>query len=161
MMLASACAVRDRERMRAEESQNEIAHRVIGCSMAVHRRIGPGCFESAYAPCLAHELARCGLRFEVDVMMDLMYDELTVPRAYRIDFIVEDCVVLELKALEQTGRVHGRQVLTYLKLTGLALGLLLNFGAPTMRDGVERVVNNFPGGTEPIGRRSIAAAPSR
>src|SRR3954468_21890229 len=82
--------------------------------------------------------------------MDLIYEELIVPRAYRIDFIVEDCVVLELKALEQTGRVHGRQVLTCLKLTGLALGLLLNFGAATMRDGVERVVNNFPGGTEPM-----------
>src|SRR3954471_10023503 len=158
MMLASARAVLDRERMRAEEIQNEIARRVIGCSMNVHRRIGPGCFESAYAPCLAHELARCGLRFEVDVMMDLVYEQLTVPRAYRI---VEDCVVLELKALEQTGRVHGRQVLTYLKLTGLGLGLLLNFGAPAMRDGVERVVNNFPGGPEPIGRRSIAATPGR
>src|SRR3954469_10119465 len=127
MTLASARAVLDRERMRAEETQNEIAHRVIGCSMTVHRRIGPGCFESAYAPCLAHELARAGLRFEVDVAMDLIYEELIVPRAYRIDFIVEDCIVLELKALEQTGRVHGPQVLTYLKLTGLALGTPAEF----------------------------------
>jgi iron complex transport system substrate-binding protein len=86
--------------------------------------------------------------------MDLLYDEAVVPRAYRIDFIVEDCVLLELKALEQVGRVHKRQVLTYLKLTGLALGLLLNFGAPTMAQGIDRIVNNFPDGTEPLGRRS-------
>jgi GxxExxY protein len=145
-------------RMRDEARQNEIAHVVIGCSLAVHRRIGPGCFEGAYTPCLAHELAQKGLRFDVDVVMDLVYDRLIVPRAYRIDFIVEDSVVLEIKALEQTGRIHGRQVLTYLRLTGLALGLLLNFGAGTMRDGVERVVNNFPHGTEPIGRRSGNAA---
>ncbi len=91
--------------------------------------------------------------------MDLVYDEMVVPRAYRIDFIVEDCVLLELKALEQTGRVHGRQLLTYLRLTGLALGLLLNFGAGTMVEGVERVVNNFPHGTEPIGRRSSDVTP--
>ena len=70
---------------------------------------------------------------------------------------MEDCVLLELKALEQTGRIHGRQVLTYLRLTGLPLGLLLNFGAKRMADGVERIVNNFPCGTEPIGRRSDGA----
>jgi len=140
--------------MREEADQNEIARTVIGCSIAVHRRVGPGCFESAYAPCLAYELARHGLRFDADVTMDLLYEGLIVPRAYCIDFVVEDCLVLELKALEQTGRIHGRQMLTYLKLTGLPLGLLLNFGAKTMADGVERIVNNFPHGTEPIGRRS-------
>ena len=86
--------------------------------------------------------------------MDLVYEGLIVARAYSIDFIVEGCVVLELKALEQTGRIHNRQMLTYLKLTGLPLGLLLNFGAKTMAEGIERVVNNFPQGTEPIGRRS-------
>jgi GxxExxY protein len=147
--------------MRDEATQNEVARIVVGCGITVHRRIGPGCFESAYTPCLAHELARRGLGFEVDVAMDLVYDDLIAPRAYRIDFIVEGCVVLELKALEQTGRVHGRQLLTYLKLTGLALGLLLNFGAATMADGVERVVNNFPHGTAPIGRRSFDSTPER
>lgn len=141
-----------------EVRQNEIAHLVIGCSISVHRHLGPGCFESAYAPCLAHELARQGLHFDIDVEMDLEYEELVVPRAYRLDFVVEGCVVLELKALEKTGRVHGRQVLTYLKLTGLALGLLLNFGAATMTEGVERIVNNFPAGTKPMGRRSIDRA---
>jgi GxxExxY protein len=144
-----------------EARQNEIAHTVIGCSLRVHCRVGPGCFESAYAPCLAHELAREGLQFDVDVAMDLVYEELIVPRVYRIDFIVEDCVVLELKALEQSGRVHGRQLLTYLRLTGLALGLLLNFGAATMAQGVERVVNNFPHGTDPLGRRSVDRTPGR
>ena len=133
---------------------NEITHQVIGGSIAVHQYVGPGCFESAYTPCLAHQLARRGLRFEMAVAMDLLYEDLIVPRVYRIDFIVENCVVLELKALEQTGRVHGRQLFTYLKLTGLPLGLLLNFGAATMTEGMERVVNNFPHGTTPIGRRS-------
>ena len=116
---------------------------------------------AAYIPCLAHELTRSGLHLRMDVPMDLVYDDQVCPRAYRIDFIVEDCVVLEVKALEQTGRVHARQVLTYLKLTGLALGLLLNFGATTMRDGVERIVNNFPHGTEPLGRRSSDLLPGR
>jgi iron complex transport system substrate-binding protein len=86
--------------------------------------------------------------------MDLVYEDLVVPRADRIDFIVEDCILLELKALEHTGRVHGRQVLTYLKLTGYPLGFLLNFGAATLPDGIERIVNNFPYGSEPLGRRS-------
>ena len=147
--------------MRDEVRQNEIAHTVIGCSIVVHRRLGPGCFESAYAPCLAHELTRQGLRFDIDVAMDLVYEEMTVPRAYNLDFVVEDSVVLELKALEQIGRVHGRQLLTYLKLTGFALGLLLNFGAATMTEGVARIVNNFPHGTEPMGRRSVEHTPGR
>ena len=141
-------------RMRDEATQNRIAHQVIGCGIAVHRRFGPGCFESAYTPCMARELTRSGLRFEIDVAMDLVYEELIVPRAYRIDFIVEECVILEIKAIEQLGRAHGRQLLTYLRLTGLALGLLLNFGAATMTEGIERVVNNFPHGTPPMGRRS-------
>jgi GxxExxY protein len=64
---------------------------VIGCSITVHRRLGPGCFESAYAPCLAHELTRQGLHFDVDVAKDLVYEELAVPRAYSLDFVVEDC----------------------------------------------------------------------
>lgn len=140
--------------MADEATLNGITHTLIGCCITVHRRVGPGCFESAYAPCLAHELRRQGLRFDTDVSMDLIYEDLLIPRIYRIDFIVEDTIVLELKALEQTGRIHSRQVLTYLKLTGLALGFLLNFGAKTMTDGVERIVNNFPHGTEPIGRRS-------
>ena len=145
--------------MHDEAGQNEIAHQVIGCSIAVHRRIGPGCFESTYAPCLAYELARRGLQFELDVAVDLVYDDLIVPRAYRVDVIVEACVLVELKALEQTTRVHGRQVLTYLKLTGLPLGLLLNFGAPTMIEGIERIVNNFPHGSTPIGRRALHTDP--
>ena len=87
--------------------------------------------------------------------MDLLYEDLIVPRVYCIDFIVEDCLVVELKALEQIAPVHSRQLFTYLKLTGLGLGLLLNFGAKTMREGVQRVANNFPHGTDPIGRRSI------
>jgi GxxExxY protein len=146
--------------MEDEIRQDEVARQVIGCAITVHRRVGPGCFESAYAPCLAHGLTQRGLRFEFDVAMDLEYDSLIVPRVYRLDFIVEDCVVLELKALEQTGRIHGRQLLTYLRLTGLALGLILNFGAATMTEGIERVVNNFPHGTPPIGRRSIQPNPS-
>ena len=147
--------------MRDEASQNDIAHQVIGCSIDVHRRFGPGCFESAYAPCLAYELARRGLHVEVGVAVDLVYDHLIIPCAYRVDVIVEDCALLELKALEQTSRVHGRQVLTYLKLTGLALGLLLNFGAPTMTEGIERVVNNFPHGSTPIGRRAGQPIPGQ
>jgi len=141
--------------MRSASEQDEIAHCVVGAGLKVHRRIGPGCFESAYTPCLAYEFSRCGLQFEADVWMDLLYEDMVIERAYQIDFIVAGTLVVEVKAVETNAPVHARQVLTYLKLTGLAVGLLMNFGSRLMSEGTERVANNFPFGTAPIGRRSL------
>ncbi len=90
-----------------------------------------------------------GLKFEMHVAIDLEYEGLKVSRAYEADFIVEECIILEIKALEQLAPVHARQLNTYLRITGYPIGLLMNFGAETMRDGIRRVVNNFPWGTKP------------
>jgi GxxExxY protein len=126
---------------------NQVSERIIGAAVAVHRRIGPGCLESAYSPCLAVELHKRGVIFRTKVALTLTYDELVIPRAYEADFIVEEEVVIEVKALARVGDQERRQLNTYLRLEGYPLGLLLNFGAATLVDGITRVVNNFPEGT--------------
>jgi GxxExxY protein len=137
----------DQAGMATEQEINRIAHEIIGGGIVLHTVFGPGCFESTYCPCLAHEMKKRGLQFEAKVELDLRYEELWVPRAYEADFIVEGVVLVEVKALQAIAPVHLRQVKTYLTLSGCPLGLLMNFGAQTMRAGVRRVVNNFPEGT--------------
>ena len=135
--------------MRTEVELNRIAYDIRGSGLEVHRRIGPGCFESAYVPCLACELKKRHLAFRTKVPLTLQYDEVVVRCAYQADFIVEDSVVIEVKAIERLGRVHTRQLQTYLRLSGCPLGLILNFGANRLLDDVVRQVNNFPEGTPP------------
>jgi GxxExxY protein len=137
------------QRMRTERELNRIASEIIGAAVVVHRKVGPGCFESAYLPCLAYELQRQGLGFETKVAIAINYETLTVPRAYEVDLLVERNVVVELKATSASTPVDARQLLTYLIFTGCPLGLLLNFGAVRLTDGIKRVVNNFPDGTSP------------
>jgi GxxExxY protein len=131
----------------SEQDLNRVASEIIGAGIAIHRQFGPGCFESVYVPCLAYELEKRSLRFISKVALPLRYYDLFIPRAYEADFVVEREIVIEVKALEVIAAVHLRQLRTYLRLTGCPLGLLMNFGASTMRDGVKRVVNNFPLGT--------------
>jgi GxxExxY protein len=150
-----------RERMATEHVINRIAHEIVGGGIALHKGFGPGCFESTYSPCLAYEMRKRGLQFEAQVELELRYEELVIPRAYIADFIVEDLIVIEVKALQAIAPVHLRQLRTYLTLTGCPLGLLMNFGAETMKDGVHRVVNNFPDGTRHDQRRRAAAAEDR
>jgi GxxExxY protein len=133
--------------MRTEVELNRIASEIIGGGIAVHTKVGPGCFESAYVPCLAYELQRRGLAFQTKVEIAIQYETITVPRAYEVDFLVEDSVVVELKATSTNTPVDARQLLTYLRFTGCPLGLLLNFGALKLTDGIKRIVNNFPAGT--------------
>jgi GxxExxY protein len=134
--------------MASEQELNRIAGEIVAAGIAIHREFGPGCFESAYAPCLAYELDRRRLRFQSKIPLALKYHDLFIPRAYEADFIVEEDVLIEVKAIEAIAAVHLRQLRTYLCLTGCPLGLLMNFGAVTMRDGLKRVVNNFPVGTQ-------------
>jgi GxxExxY protein len=141
--------------MATEQKLTRFAHEIVGGGIAIHRAFGPGCFESTYSPCLAYEMRKRGLQFEATVELELCYEELVVPRAYEADFIVEDVILIEVKALQTIA--HLRQVKTYLTLTGCPLGLLMNFGDETMRDGIRRVVNNFPEGT----RRDLRARRSR
>jgi GxxExxY protein len=112
--------------------------------------VGIGCLESAYCPCLALEFQRRKLDFKREVALTLRYDELIIPRAYVADFTVEDCEVVEVKSSSFIGDRDKRQVQTYLEMSGYPLGLILNFGAMKLVDGVRRVVNNFPYGTKPL-----------
>ena len=130
--------------MRSALELNALSRTIIGAAIQIHRRVGPGCLESAYTPCLALELARQRLDFRREVALTLRYDELVIPRAYFADFIVEECVVVEVKAVARTTETDRRQLQTYLEIAGCPLGLLINFGARTLVDGVTRVVNDFP-----------------
>jgi GxxExxY protein len=120
--------------------EGSVTARIIGAAIEVHRALGPGLLESAYEQCLCHELGSIGLAFERQVELPLRYKDVEVPGAYRIDVVVERTVLLELKAIDHIARVHEAQLLTYLRLTGLRVGLILNFGAATMKDGIVRRV---------------------
>jgi len=133
--------------MWTEESLNKLSEQIIGAAISVHRRVGPGCLESAYAPCFALELCRRRLDFRREVALRLHYDELVVDRAYVADFVVGDSIVVELKAMSRIGETERRQLQTYLEIIGYPLGLLINFGALKLVDGIKRVVHNFPIGT--------------
>jgi GxxExxY protein len=113
---------------------------VIGCAIQVHRTLGPGLFESIYSRCLAHEFGRAGLRFRSDVHVPVIYDSLVLAPAFRADFIVENELLVELKAVERLHPLHAAQVRSYLRLTRLAKGLLINFNVEALRLGLRSVV---------------------
>ncbi len=114
---------------------------IIGCAIRVHRVIGPGVFENVYAECLAYEFHENGLVFEKERLVPLVYKGVRLNAKYYVDFVVENRVVVELKAVTEVARIHECQVLTQLKLTALPVGLLINFNVPTLVDGVTRIVN--------------------
>ncbi len=116
---------------------NEIRYKVIGAAMDVHTAMGPSLVESAYDKCLCRAFSKAGLQFQRQVALPVQYDGLRISPAYRVDFIVENCVVVEIKCVEKLA-LHEAQLLSYLKLTGLPLGLLLNFKVAHMRDGITR-----------------------
>ena len=120
---------------------NEASRLVIGAAMKVHSALGAGILESACDACLHYELTQANLQFEHQVHLPVVYQGIQLSAAYRVDYIVENCLVVEIKCVEKVLPVHRAQVLSYLKLTGHKLGLLLNFNAPHMRDGIHRVIN--------------------
>lgn len=125
---------------------NAITDRVLGAAVEVHRRLGPGLLESPYAECLGIEMRKQGLAFRREVPLRVMYDGHRLACAYRMDFVVEKAVVVEIKAVEALHPIHGVQLLTYLRLGEFPVGLLLNFNARYLGDGaVRRVVNRFEG----------------
>jgi GxxExxY protein len=123
-----------------QRSLNNLSERIIGCAIKVHRTLGPGLLESAYEVCLAHELSKRGLRIERQVGVPVVYDGLKLDAGYVLDIVVEDCVILELKAVESLLSIHEAQLLTYLKLTGIKLGLLINFNVALLKNGIKRKV---------------------
>lgn len=124
-------------------TENELATEVIGCAITVHRELGPGLLENAYQQCLAHELRKHGLNVEVEKAMPLVYDDVEMDCGYRVDLLVENKLIIELKAVEKLTDVHLAQTLTYLKLSEIKLGLLMNFNVSVLKNGIKRVVNGL------------------
>jgi GxxExxY protein len=124
-------------------TENEIAKIVVDAAFHIHTKLGPGLLESVYEVVLAAQLRKRGLRVERQVPIPIQFEELTFDEGFRADIIVEDKVILELKSVEQTVPVHRKQVLTYLRLADKRLGLLINFGAALLKDGVTRLVNGL------------------
>ena len=117
-----------------------LAERIIGCAIEVHRCTGPGLLESVYDVCLAYELQAAGLAFQRECSIPIAYKSLSIRTAFRVDFVVEERILVEIKAVETLLGVHRAQVLTYLKLTGLTTGLLFNFNEVVLKHGIRRVV---------------------
>ena len=124
--------------------ENELSHAVIGAAIEVHRELGPGLLENIYEECLCIEIERRGIAYERQKPVPVIYKGVPVGIEYRMDLLVDGILVVELKALETRAALHAAQLLTYLKLTGCKLGLMVNFGLETIRDGIERVVNGLP-----------------
>ena len=127
----------------AEVELDDITGAIIDDAMRIHRALGPGLLESAYEMLLCRALERRGLRTERQQSISVQYDGIRIEDAFRADLFVQDCVIVEVKSIERFAPVHTKQLLTYLRLTNLSVGLLLNFGCETMKEGLKRVVNDF------------------
>ncbi|HEX4844874.1 MAG TPA: GxxExxY protein [Geothrix sp.] len=126
--------------MRGELIHGEITEKVLGAAIEVHKHLGPGLLESTYEACLCHELEIRGLSFQRQVQLPLEYKGLHVQAAFRLDLVVEDKIIVELKSQDGIHPIHEAQLMTYMKLTGIRVGLLLNFNVPIMKDGIVRRV---------------------
>jgi GxxExxY protein len=122
-------------------NDEQIFKKVIDCSFRVHTKLGPGFLESSYEECLAFELRKIGLKVEKQKPMPLVYDDVKLDIGYRIDLLVETLVIVEIKAVEALNDVHLAQILTYLRLSDLRLGLLVNFNVGSLKNGIRRVIN--------------------
>jgi GxxExxY protein len=122
-------------------NENEIGTIVVDCAIKLHRRLGPGLLESVYEAVLAYELRNWGLSVERQVAVPIFYDDIRFDEGFRADLIVNGKVILELKSIERVTNAHKKQLLTYLRLTGLKVGYLLNFGEALMKDGITRTIN--------------------
>ena len=124
-----------------ERQENEISGKIIGAAIEVHRKLGPGLLESAYEECLCCEMALWGIKFERQVPLPLNYKGVDLDCGYRLDLLVEDKVIVELKSIETLEAIHDAQLLTYLRLRNAWLGLIINFNVIMLKDGVRRLVN--------------------
>ena len=122
---------------------DRISAEVVDAAIRIHRELGPGLLESVYETVLAASLERSGLKVDRQRPVDIEFDGLTIAAAFRADILVADCLVVEIKSVEQLSRVHGKQLLTYLRLLKQPVGLLLNFGGERMKDGIRRIVNGY------------------
>ena len=124
-------------------TENEISNIIIGLAIEVHKSLGPGLLESAYKECLFYKIMQSGFRVEKEKPMPLIFEEVRLDCGYRIDILVENKVVIEIKSVETLNDVHLAQTLTYMKLGNFKLGLLMNFNVLLLKDGIRRVVNKI------------------
>lgn len=118
----------------------ELTGKIVDCAITVHKLLGPGLLESAYEECLQYELSSCGLKTLKQLPMPLVYKEKKLDIGYRIDLLVDDKVIIEVKSVDALNPVHMAQIMTYLKLSGCRIGLLINFNVPFLKDGIRRII---------------------
>jgi GxxExxY protein len=135
-------------------TENEIAKQTVDAAFHIHTALGPGLLESVYAAVLAYELGRRGLRVARQQLIPVVYDNLRIDAGFRADLVIEEKVIVEVKSVELLAPVHQKQLLTYLRLSGKRLGLLINFNVALIKDGITRVVNGLE-------EQSLAKPPSR
>ena len=123
--------------------ENDISRIIVDCAYHIHRELGPGLLESVYEKVLMYELEKRGLNIDNQVAIPVRYHEISLELGFRADLIIENKIIIELKSVEEILPVHKKQLLTYLKLTGLKLGLLINFNSNLIKDGITRIVNNL------------------
>ena len=130
--------------MEEKDKLDSITRRIIGAAIEVHRRLGPGLLESAYEACLAFELRQLGFKIETQKALPVLYRDVKLDCGYRLDLVVEDSVIVEIKAVDHLAAIHEAQVLSYLRLSGKRVGLLINFHVRVLKNGLKRIVNSFP-----------------
>lgn len=119
---------------------DDLSNKVIGCALNVHRELGPGLLESAYEQCLCYELSKAGIQFERQKELPVQYQDVRIDCGYRIDILVAGQLIIELKSVEKLQRIHEAQLLTYMKLSSIRIGLLINFNSVLLKDGIKRLV---------------------
>ncbi|MBT0812911.1 GxxExxY protein [Litoribacter ruber] len=124
-------------------TENDLSYKIIGLAVDIHRNVGPGLLESAYENALAYELIKAGYEVRQQVPMPFIYKEIKLECGYRMDLLVENKIIIEVKSIENLAPVHYAQLLTYLRLSQIKLGLLMNFNTKLMKEGIHRVVNQL------------------
>jgi len=122
-------------------NENEVSEKIIGCAIKVHSALGPGLLESVYERVLAYELKACGFQIDTQKPISFSYENIVFEEGFRADILVEDCVIVEIKSVKKIEDIHFKQLLSYLKLSKLKLGLLINFNEVLLKDGIKRVIN--------------------
>ena len=124
-------------------TENEISEKIIGCAIRVHKELGPGLLESSYQECIFYEMIQSGLHVDKQKALPLIYKDVKLDCGYRLDLLVENKVIIEIKSVDALNDIHLAQVLTYLKLSQCKLGLLMNFNVVLLKDGIKRIVNKL------------------
>jgi GxxExxY protein len=130
------------ELSKISEDLDSLSYKIIGLAIEVHRQLGPGLLESAYQQCLYYEIKKAGLKVEKEITLPIIYKDIKLDQGYRIDLLIEDKLVIELKTVESFTSVHFAQILTYLKLGNYPLGLLINYNSKILRNNIKRFINS-------------------